>query len=82
MATLSPAKLEAMKNKQRFIDVFPDVVEELLDTLRVENMPEEAVEWYKRVRSFRKQNFAWLILFSHLKSLEYNVPGGTFPISE
>lgn len=49
MATPSPAKLEAAKNKKRFVEVFPDVVEELLDIVRVENMPDEVIEWYKRV---------------------------------
>jgi hypothetical protein len=52
MATPSPAKLEAAKNKKRFIGVFPDVVEELLDTVRVESMPAEVVEWYRRVCGF------------------------------
>ena len=55
MATPSLAKLDAAKNKKRFLDVFPNVVEELLDTVRVENMPNEVVEWYKRVRNFATQ---------------------------
>lgn len=45
---MSTAKLEAAQNKKRFLDVFPEVVEELLDTLRVESMPEEVVEWYRK----------------------------------
>ena len=55
MATPSLTKLDAAKNKRRFLDVFPNVVEELLDTVRVENMPNEIVEWYKRVRNFATQ---------------------------
>ena len=56
MATPSPAKLEAAKNKKRFLDVFPNIVEELLDTVRVENMPEEVVEWYKRVGNLANES--------------------------
>jgi hypothetical protein len=55
MATPSLTKLDVAKNKKRFLDVFPNVVEELLDTVRVENMPNEVVEWYKRVRNFATQ---------------------------
>lgn len=42
------SKAEAVANKKRFLDVFPTVVEELLDTLRVENTPDEMIEWFKR----------------------------------
>ncbi|KAF9516978.1 hypothetical protein BS47DRAFT_1291725 [Hydnum rufescens UP504] len=35
-------------NKKRFLQVFPLVVEELLDALKAESMSEEIVEWYRR----------------------------------
>lgn len=54
---MSTAKLEAAQNKKRFLDVFPEVVEELLDTLRVESMPEEVVEWYRKVRAVSKSRY-------------------------
>ncbi|KAF9516968.1 hypothetical protein BS47DRAFT_1291730 [Hydnum rufescens UP504] len=41
-------RLDVLYNKKRFLDVFPVVVEELLDTLRAESMPEDIVEWYRR----------------------------------
>ncbi|KAF8318462.1 farnesyl pyrophosphate synthase [Clavulina sp. PMI_390] len=48
MSAPSAAKLEAAENKKRFLAVFPELVEELLDTLRAENIPDEMVQWYKR----------------------------------
>jgi hypothetical protein len=41
--------LDVAYNKKRFLEVFPVVVEELLDTLRAESMPDEIIEWYRRV---------------------------------
>ncbi|KAF9516973.1 hypothetical protein BS47DRAFT_1390292 [Hydnum rufescens UP504] len=41
-------RLDIAHNKKRFLGVFPMVVEELLDTLRAESMPDDIVEWYRR----------------------------------
>ncbi|KAF9516967.1 hypothetical protein BS47DRAFT_587274 [Hydnum rufescens UP504] len=41
-------RLDVAYNKKRFLAVFPVVVEELLDSLRAESMPEEIIEWYRR----------------------------------
>ena len=54
-------KLDVANNKKRFEDVFPSVVEELLDSLRKESMPEEAVEWYRRVRRlYTQRRSSWM----------------------
>jgi hypothetical protein len=49
MTSQPAAKLEAAQNKKRFLAVFPEVVEELVGTLRIESMPTEIIGWYKRV---------------------------------
>lgn len=59
---MSAAKLEAAQNKKRFLDVFPEMVEELLDTLRVESMPEEVVDWYRKVSFGGLLNGRFLVL--------------------
>ncbi|KAF9516970.1 hypothetical protein BS47DRAFT_1390291 [Hydnum rufescens UP504] len=41
-------RLDVPYNKKRFLEVFPVVVEGLLDTLRAEAMPDDIVEWYRR----------------------------------
>ncbi|KAF9516975.1 hypothetical protein BS47DRAFT_1375827 [Hydnum rufescens UP504] len=41
-------RLDVAYNKKRFLEVFPLVIEELLDTWKAESMPEEIVEWYRR----------------------------------
>ena len=35
--------------RKRFEDVFPMIAEEMTGYLKKENMPQEAVDWYKRV---------------------------------
>ena len=35
--------------RQRFIDVFPGIRDELIEYLANEKMPEEAQKWYKNV---------------------------------
>ena len=44
-------KIDAAENKKRFFEVFPDVVDELLEILKVAAMPDEIVAWYERVRT-------------------------------
>src|SRR5258708_21807348 len=44
-------KIDATENKKRFIQVFDDVVDELLGILKAEAMPDEIVAWYERVGS-------------------------------
>ena len=36
--------------RQRFIDVFPGIRDELIEYLANENMPNDAQEWYRNVR--------------------------------
>ena len=45
MSTLSKEQ-----KKQKFIDAFASIRDELLQYLVKENMPTDAQEWYKRVR--------------------------------
>jgi len=71
MTTPSSAKL------QRLLDTFPDVVEELLDAVSAENMPEEVVVWYKGVSIFLRNRAFAELRFSSYHSLEYNVLRGT-----
>lgn len=53
--------LDVAYNKKRFLEAFPVIVEELVQTLKAESMPEEVVEWYRRVRSSSSHfSFVWL----------------------
>ena len=36
--------------RQKFLDVYPEIRDELLAHFAGENMPKDAQEWYKRVR--------------------------------
>ncbi len=37
------------EKRQAFLDVFPSLVDELLDYMKAEHMPADAVKWYKEV---------------------------------
>ena len=39
------------QKRQKFENVFPILREELLGYLKQENMPDDAISWYQRVRS-------------------------------
>lgn len=39
---------QKLVKRQRFEGVFSQIVEELLQFLQSQNMPKEAVDWYKR----------------------------------
>lgn len=45
----SDSKATAARNKARFLAVFPSIVDELVQSLKVEGMPTEVTEWYKTV---------------------------------
>jgi hypothetical protein len=38
--------------RQRFESVYRRIADELIDELRKENIPEEAIQWYRRVNNF------------------------------
>lgn len=40
-----------MDKRQRFIDVFASIRDEVLEHLAHENMPNDAQEWYRKVGS-------------------------------
>ena len=40
--------------RQKFLDVYPEIRDELLAHFAGENMPKDAQEWYKRVRRMLK----------------------------
>jgi hypothetical protein len=44
------AKAVKEANRKAFLDVFPELANEVLDELRKYNMPEDAYEWTKQVR--------------------------------
>lgn len=47
----SDSKAIAARNKARFLAVFPSIVDELVESLKVEGMPSEVTDWYKTVSS-------------------------------
>ena len=49
MATTDPKQ----QRREKFQGVFEKLRDELVDYLKGENMPTEAIEWYRRVRLTR-----------------------------
>lgn len=42
-------KMSSANRRERFLSIFPQIVEELTAYLKKEGMPKDAVEWYERV---------------------------------
>jgi hypothetical protein len=47
---MSDAKIKAAERKKQFLEVWPRLETELVDMMRKHAMPEDATEWFKRVR--------------------------------
>jgi hypothetical protein len=45
----SDAKATAARNKQRFLDAWPGIANELTGFLEQHQMPQNAIEWFKKV---------------------------------
>lgn len=41
--------MSSANRRERFLSIFPQIVEELTAYLKKEGMPKDAVEWYERV---------------------------------
>ena len=70
------AKAKAARNKQRFLEAWPPIVEELTGFLKQHNMPENAIEWYTKVSGSILALNAMLTQHLDLQNLEWNAPGG------
>jgi hypothetical protein len=50
-STTSDPKAKAAERKKQFLEVWPKLETELLDMMKKHAMPEDATEWFRRVRS-------------------------------
>lgn len=67
------AKAIKEANRKAFLDVFPQLTNEVLDELRKYNMPEDAYEWTKQVRYKLYVNTARCTYWSLFSILELGV---------
>ena len=65
--------MSSANRRERFLSVFPRIVEELTANLQKEGMPKDAVEWYQRVSCFKR---AHNLSDTRRQVLDYNTPGG------
>lgn len=49
-STTNDAKAKAAERKKQFLEVWPKLETELVDMMKKHAMPEDATEWFKRVR--------------------------------
>lgn len=65
--------MSSANRRERFLSVFPRIVEELTAYLQKEGMPKDAVEWYERVSCRDRPHD---LSNTRLQVLDYNTPGG------
>lgn len=78
------AKAKAAERKQQFLDVWPRLEDELVDVMKVHGMPDDAKEWFRRVRPFPFSSLSFFFLslmvsaraFIFEQNLNYNTPWG------
>lgn len=49
-STTNDAKAKAAERKKQFFEVWPKLENELVDMMKKHAMPEDATEWFRRVR--------------------------------
>lgn len=47
---VSAAKAKAAETKKKFLEVWPRLENELVDLMKLHKMPDDATEWFRRVR--------------------------------
>jgi farnesyl diphosphate synthase len=69
------ANSDKAARRQRFEDVFPVIAEELLGYVRGEGMPQDAVEWFEKVRYYINTTWIDLKRLAELLSIMVSLSG-------
>lgn len=66
----------SQSSRDRFLGVWPQLRDELVEYMKGEKMPADAVSWFKKVRDFVQLDSSSQLTLVTLQNLDHNTPGG------